>query len=191
MAPASPSVTPSISASPVGQSATPSASAPPVPSPASSGSASETVVQVDPALLDVIPSSVGGIALEYAPEASSETAADPQLAQSADAIAFAVGVDPATSDLVVASVIRPLPGVYDDLFFRGWRDSFNEGVCERAGGVSGNAQTEIDGRTVFVGTCSEGATVYHTYLGTRGVIVSVSSLGQRRLGEQLMGELRD
>jgi hypothetical protein len=156
-----------------------------------SKSASEAAVEVDESLLDVLPSTLDGVVIDFAPEASAESAADPELAQSADAIAYAIGVDPETDDFVVPAVIRPVPGAFDETFFREWRDSFNEGVCERAGGVSGNAQTEIAGRTVFIGTCTEGATVYHTYLGTRGVILSVSSLGERRLGEQLMRVLRD
>lgn len=166
------------------------------PSPTTVASASGQVspsgaVAADPSLLEALPENVGGLVLQYAPEATTETAADPELAESAEAIAYAVAIDPETSDLVVAAVTRPRPGLFDDAFFRDWRDSFDGSVCDRAGGVRGHAQTEVDGRPVFIATCAEGAAVYHTYLERRGVIVSISSVGDSRLGEQLMDQLSD
>ena len=74
--------------------------------------------------------------------------------------------------------------------FRDWRDTYNEGACGQAGGVAGNAQADLGGRTVYIATCAGGLRVYHAYLPERGVIVSLLSVGERRFGEQLMGGLR-
>jgi hypothetical protein len=148
-------------------------------------------VQVDPTLLDVLPSMLDGIAIEYAPEASAETATSPGLVQTTEALAYAIGANPQTADLVVAAISRPRAGSFSDQFFREWRDTFDQEVCSRAGEVAGNAEAEFDGRTVFIATCGNGGTVYHAYLERRALIASVFSLGEASLGEQLMGELRD
>jgi hypothetical protein len=78
------------------------------------------------------------------------------------------------------------PGVYSDAFFRDWRDSYDEGACGQAGGVAGNAEAELGGRTVHITSCAGGLLVYHAYLPERDVAVSVISVGEARFGEQLM-----
>ena len=83
-----------------------------------------------------------------------------------------LAVDQATGNLVVASVVKLKPGVFSDEFFRDWRDSFDEGVCGQAGGVTGNAQATMDGRTVYIGTCEGGVHTYHVHLEGPDVIVS-------------------
>jgi hypothetical protein len=104
---------------------------------------------------------------------------------------MAVGlvVDPATESFAVASVVKLKPGVYDDEFHRDWRDSFDEGVCAEAGGVEGNAEAQIDGETVYIGTCTGGVHTYHVYLEESDALVSVNAVGEARLGEELMETL--
>ena len=72
-----------------------------------------------------------------------------------------------------------IPGVFDEPTFRSWRDTFDEGVCLQAGGVGGHAETQIAGRTVYIGTCTGGVTTYHVRLAERNAIVSIWSLEQQ------------
>jgi hypothetical protein len=158
---------------------------------ASPAPAQSTLVEIDPGLLDLLPDSVAGLALEGSPEAAAESASSAALAQSADSIAVAIAADPASGSFVVTSVVKLQSDVFDDEFFRDWRDSFDEGVCAQAGGVSGNAQAELGGRTVYIGSCAGGVHTYHTHLEDQDVIVSVNAVGEGRLGEELMETLPD
>jgi hypothetical protein len=142
----------------------------------------------DPSLLEILPADIGGVAIAYEPEAFADAAADMAFAQSVETAAFAVVFD--GEDLASAVVALLAPGTYSDDFFRDWRDSYNDGACAQAGGVVGNAETEIDGQTIHIGTCAGGLRTYHAWLEARGVLVSAFSLGDRRFGEQLMAGLR-
>jgi hypothetical protein len=167
-----PSVAPSTAASPSGS-----------PGPTSP-------VALDPSLLAVLPESVDGIAVVESPEAETAALADPELATVGSALVAGLAVDATSGDFVFAAVVRLLPGVMDDGVFRDWRDSYDEGACSQASGVAGNAQAEIDGRTVYIGTCNGGARTYHVWLEAQGLIVSASAAGDHRLGEKLMENLR-
>jgi iron complex outermembrane receptor protein len=79
---------------------------------------------------------------------------DPGLVETVERMAQAVVVDPASDAFAYASVIVLKPGVFDDIYFRSWRDSFDEGACSQAGGVTGHAEATIDGRTVYVDSAS-------------------------------------
>jgi hypothetical protein len=148
-------------------------------------------VDVDPSLLSILPAEVDGAVMRPAPEVATEIALDPSLAIAVEAIAVGLAVAPGTStgdDLVIANVIRLRPDVFDDEFFREWRDSYDGAACEIAGGVIGNAEAEFDGRKVFIGSCENGAFTYHVRYG-EDVIVSLTSVGESRLGELVVGEL--
>jgi hypothetical protein len=54
----------------------------------------------------------------------------------------------------------------------------------------GNAEAQISNRTTYIGTCGGGAHTYHTYLEKANILVSATSVGTKRFGEQLMGTLR-
>ena len=82
------------------------------------------------------------------------------------------------------------PGVWSDTFFADWRETYSDGACAQSGGVVGNAEAELDGRTVYITTCDGGLRVYHAYLEERDVVVSLFSLGEGRFGERLMADLR-
>jgi hypothetical protein len=183
--------TPSVPASSAGASAPGTASASPDAgaSAALSGDAPAPLIAVDPALLALLPDKIGDIPLVASPDAAADPASDPSLAKSAQSLAVALAVDRASGDLVVASVVKLKPGVFSDEFFRDWRDSFNEGVCGQAGGVSGNAEATMGGRTVYIGTCEGGVHTYHVHLEDPDVIISLNSVGTGRLGEELMKSL--
>ena len=157
----------------------------------SGAAAASPLVAIDPSLLDLLPRSIGSIPITPSPEAAAEPAADASLAASAQSLAVGLAVDQATGNLVVASVVKLKPGVFSDEFFRDWRDSFDEGVCGQAGGVAGNAQATIDGRTVYIGTCEGGVHTYHVHLEGPDVIISLNAVGEGRMGEQLMESLPD
>ncbi|MDP9483828.1 MAG: hypothetical protein M3P84_11480 [Chloroflexota bacterium] len=146
------------------------------------------LIPVDQTLLDLLPESVNGLALE--PVTEPEGADDPALVDTVDRLAQAILFDPASGDFAYVSVIALRSGVFDEAFFRSWRDSFDEGACSQSDGLAGRAQAAIDGRTVFIGRCTGGVTTYHVRLGSHDAIVSVSELLDTRLGERIMAGLR-
>jgi hypothetical protein len=182
---------PAATSSPPPSAPSPSSTPAPAAPSASEAALPSTLVPIDPALLDLLPDSVGGRPLEESPETAAGSASEPALARTAEGIAVAVAVDPATDNFLVASVVELKPGIFGDEFFRDWRDSFDEAVCAQAGGVGGNAQAEIDGRTVYIGTCSGGSHTYHVHLEQRDVILSVNAVGDAKFGEQLVENLPD
>lgn len=169
------------------------ATAPASPTPGGSAGASAPAsgapaVTVDPTLLAILPATVAGLAVSPVPDPTGLT--DPALVASVDRIAQAFVVDPASGDFAYASIVVLRPGVFGDAFFRSWRDSFDDGACSQAGGVAGHAEAQIGGRTAYIGRCDGGVLTYHVRLEDRDAIVSVSSLGETHLGEQVLAGLR-
>jgi hypothetical protein len=142
----------------------------------------------DPTLIAVLPADLDGNQVMLESQAFLEAMADSGFAMNIEAAAFGVVV--AGNDLASAVVAKPVDGVFSDAWFRDWRDSYNEGACAQSGGVARNAETDIDGRTVYIGTCSGGLRTYHTWLEDRGLLVSAFSIGEGRFGERLMAGLR-
>ena len=175
---------------------TPAPTAIPTPrpslSPSGSPGAGPTTI-VDPALLGHLPASVLGFPLAPDPSTAATVAADPTLAANAEAIAMAIVVAPGGSngdDLAVASVVKLRPGVDNPIFREIFRAAYDRVACEQAGGVAGSQSTTIAGRDVLVGSCTGGATTYHVHLAD-GLLVSVTSLGSRGLGEQIVADLQE
>jgi hypothetical protein len=160
----------------------------PVPNGSPSGPSESPPVDLDPGLLSILPPSVDGVPVIAEPASFTEALADADFVANVEAAAFAIAVD--GNDLSSGVVARLRPGVYSDGFFRSWRDSYNQGACSQAGGVTGNVETELGGQTVYVTSCAGGLAVYHAYLPARDVLVSLFSLGDRDLGRQLMSDLR-
>jgi hypothetical protein len=175
----------------------------PTPAPATTGgpsiaaitptpsSGSQSAIVVDPTLLSILPPDVDGAPMQPSPDTATQIAADPALAADVEAIAVGLAVSPGSSggeDLVIASVVRLRPDVFDETFFRGWRDTYDEAACEPAGGVRGNAEAQIDERQVFIGSCANGGFTYHVRYG-EDVIVSLTALGEGRFGEQVVSNL--
>lgn len=168
----------------------------PIPSPtqklptATPGVTSSLPVAIDPALLGILPARVDGIEVVESPEAEIAALAGPELAAVGSAMAAGIAVDTTTGQFVYAVVIRLEPGAMDDAVFRDWRDSYNEGACSQAAGVVGTAEAQIGGRTVYIGTCNGGVRTYHVWLVEQSILISASAVGDRRLGELLMENLR-
>ncbi len=157
---------------------------------AAAGGSPGAKVAIDETLIRFLPAAVAGFAIVYSAEATQDVLADPALVRNATAVAYGLAVDPVTGDLVVAAVVRLKDGVFNDEFFRGWRSSYDKAACAPAGGVGGNAEAQLGGRTVYIGTCNGGARTYHTWLDKAGVVISATSVGTKRFGEQLVGNLR-
>jgi len=190
--------TPATPAAPTA-TATPAASAAletPAPSPGVSAGSSPGLpssipgvdVVMDPALLEVLPETVGGARVEMEPESFGGAVEDPSFVANVDAAAFAIVMD--SEDWATGVVAHLRPDVYSEALFRDWRDSYDEGACDQAGGVAARAQITLGDRPVYVTTCSGDLRVYHAYVPEREVIVSLFSLGERRFGEQLVAGLR-
>jgi len=157
--------------------------------PGSSGASSAGAGAVeDPSLIGLLPASVDGVPVNLEHQAFLDAVADPAFAQHVRRAAFGVAVD--GQDLASGVVAELVPDTFSDGFFRDWRDTYDAGACGQSGGVVGNAEAEIDGRTVYIATCAGGLRTYHAWLPERGTIVSAFSLGDRRLGEALMEGLR-
>jgi hypothetical protein len=152
-------------------------------------------VVVDPTLLDILPDDVAGIALQPDAATAADIADDGSLDPYVSALAIAADFGPPASDAlgdyVVVTVARPKPGLFGDLFYRGWRDTFDAAVCAQAGGVEGNAEAQIGGRQTFIGTCAGGVHTYHVHLPDSGVIVSMQGAGEGRFGERVIEGLNE
>jgi hypothetical protein len=172
---------PSVTATPSGD--TPTASPPPTES---SGP-----VAIDPSLLDHLPAFIDGLEVMRRTESDLTAAADPVVTEFGEGVVTGLAIDPASGDFAYATLVRLRPDAFTDELYRSWRDSFDEGACSQAGGVVRIAITEISGREVHIDSCEGGVRTYHVWLENSRVLVSISSLGDRRLGELLVASLRD
>lgn len=154
------------------------------------GPAASGGVVVDLALLDHLPLTVDGLPVEPDAETSATIAASPTLASDASAIAIARIVSPATEDLAIASVVRLRAGPFSDGSYETWRTTYDRAACEPAGGLAATDEQQIAGREVFVGACNGGAQTYHVAL-TDDILVSITAIGARHLGDLLVAGLRE
>jgi len=161
-------------------------------SPDASASAGLDLV-VDSGLLEVLPPTVGTVAMEGDPTTAASLVANPDLATSASAVAIARYVGPGDSsgdDLAVVSLVRLRPGIFSEPFFDTWRSDYDGSACEVAGGVVGSETVvTIGAATVHVGACVGGATTYHLHRDD-DVLVSIIAIGPGKLGEDVIAGLR-
>ncbi len=150
---------------------------------------SPRAVVIDPNLLTVLPATIAGLPVTESPEGDESAQTEPALVKLATAAVGAVAVDTGTTDLAYALVVKLRPEALTDSTFRDWRDSYDEGTCGGASAVVGHAEMPVAGRTVFIGTCSGGLRTYHVWIRAKDLLLSVSSLGPRKLGELLLAEL--
>jgi hypothetical protein len=163
----------------------------PTASPSATAGGSAAGVIVDPTLLELLPADVDGVPLAADPDTAAEIAGEGSIEPFVSALAIAAAFRPDQSDYVVVTVARVKPGVFGDLFFRGWRDTFDSAVCEQAGGVDGTAEADIAGRHTFIGTCTGGVHTYHVHVPGRDVIVSMQGAGPGRFGERVVEGLTE
>lgn len=162
-----------------------------VSAPASASAATTSpVLPIDPALVQLLPATMGPLDRQTDPDVDAQAFADPALARIATAGATALYADAATGDFAFATVLRLRDAGIDEATFRDYRDSFDDGACSQAGGVNGHAQADIAGRTTYIGSCAGGLFTYHTVLASSHALLSISSAGAKRLGEQLAAAVR-
>ena len=146
-------------------------------------------VALDPSLLAFLPRTVGGLPVAESPEGDSDILADDVLPTIASAAVSAIAVDADAQELAFVYVIRLLPDAFNDDVFRDWRDSYDAGACADPTQVVGTAEADVAGNHVFIGTCAGGLRTYHTWLKAKGILISISSTGDKRLGLVLLGNL--
>jgi hypothetical protein len=184
-----PRPSPSDSPTPAGEPSastdgTPSASAP-AESPSAAGG-----IAVDLALLEHLPAAVAGVARTADEETAAEIAGQPLL----DTFVSGIGVAiyPSNPDYAVATVARLHPDVFDEDWFRDWRDTYDEGACAQAGGVeTGRSEIELGGRQVHRSACQGGVVIYHTWMPESGVVVSVQGAGPLDMGRSVVSGLTE
>lgn len=157
--------------------------------PASANPGPTPLVRIDPALLAVLPDSVGGQSVLESSEGDADASTNASLARIAESAVGALAIDPGPGDFVLALVVRLQPDALDDSGFRNWRDNYDVGVCSGSG-VAGHAESQIGGRTVYVATCGNGLHTYHVWIPASRLLVSASSGGSANFGEQLFGALK-
>ena len=124
-------------------------------------------VREDPSLLAVLPAEVGGIAGGAEPRASPTRRRTRPSRRASRAAVFAVAGD--GSDLVSAVVARPVAGrLLRTPSSATGATRTTPGACAQAGGVAGNAETQLGGRTVYIGTCAGGLRTYHAWIDEPG-----------------------
>lgn len=158
---------------------------PPSPSPDDS-----SPIVIDEALLGYLPASIDNIAVAEDLDEAAVVLSDPALPRIATAVEAAVAVDAGSGNLVYGWIVRLKPDVFTDNDYRQWRDSYDEGACAGAGGVTGNAEATIAERTVYITNCAAGLLTYHLWLEDEQVLISASAIGAGRFGEKLMAGLR-
>lgn len=188
-APPSPSVAPGPGSAAPSPATGSTAASPSTASPAAASADPSPAIPIDPTLLEVLPATVGGLDRQRDPSIDASAFADPDVANVATAGATALYIDPSSGEFAYVAVVRLKPGGISDAQFRAWRDSFDSGACSQAGGVSGHAEATIGGRLTYIGTCAGGVTTYHTLIADPALLVSASSVGEHRLGEQVIADL--
>jgi hypothetical protein len=159
--------------------------APPSPTPPDDA----TPIAIDPTLLELLPASIAAIPVVEDLDVAAEALSDPAISRIATGIDAAVAVDTGTSNLVTAWVVRLREGAFGEELYRQWRDSYDEGACAAGGGILGRAQAELGGRNTYVTSCVTAVRTYHVWLEEEDVLISASSIGEGRFGEQLLSTL--
>jgi hypothetical protein len=183
-APASPTVAiPTPTASPV-------ASAPSTPSPSLASVTASG--RVDPTLLDVLPRDIDGQPLR--PDDESAAAIE-NLPADVEALAIGLYVRPGSAiadDFAIVSVARLRSGVFEEGWFRSWRDTYDRGACEVAGGVApGSTEAEIGGHATHIESCQGGVHLYHVRLADPDRVISITAAGEGRFGERVVAGLTE
>ena len=149
-----------------------------------------TPLVLDPTVLAFLPETVNGVLVTESTDEATQALADAALPRIASAMDAGIAVDSGNANLVAAWVVRLRPDKFTEATYQLFRDAYDEGRCQAAGGVEGRAQATIDGRTVYITTCIQGLRTYHLWLQDAGILIAAWSVGEARFGEVLMDNLR-
>jgi hypothetical protein len=148
--------------------------------------------RVDPTLLDVLPRDIDGQPLRPDQEAA---AAIENLPADVEALAIGLYIRPGSStadDFAIVNVARLRSGVFEEGWFRSWRDTYDRGACEVAGGVApGSTEAEIGGHATHIESCQGGVYLYHVHLADPDRVISITAAGEGRFGERVVAGLTE
>jgi hypothetical protein len=186
--------TPTAPASPTVAIPTPTASAvasgPSTPSPSSVSVTASG--RVDSTLLDVLPRDIDGQPLR--PDDESAAAIE-NLPADVEALAIGLYIRAGSStadDFAIVNVARLRSGVFEEGWFRSWRDTYDRGACEVAGGVApGSTEAEIGGHATHIESCQGGVHLYHVHLVDPDRVISITAAGDGRFGERVVAGLTE
>jgi hypothetical protein len=171
-------------------SPSPVASAPTTPSPSPASVTASG--RVDPTLLDVLPREIDGQPLR--PDAESAAGIE-NLPAEVEALAIGLYIRPGSStadDFAIVNVARLRAGVFAEGWFRSWRDTYDRGACEVAGGVApGSTEAEIAGHATHIESCQGGVHLYHVHLADPDRVISITAAGEGRFGERVVAGLTE
>jgi hypothetical protein len=143
---------------------------------------------IDHGLLSLLPPAVGGFVVRPFPEAETQAVTDPDLGRNVSRFATAFVGDANGANWAYTAIVDVRPEARSDAFYRDWQESFDASACQPAGGVGGHTQVVIAGHDVERTACGGGVRTYHVRLAG-GVLLSISDLGDARLGEQEIAAL--
>jgi hypothetical protein len=171
---------------------TPSPVASPPSTPSPSPASATASGRVDSTLLDALPREIDGQALR--PDDESAAAIE-NLPADVEALAIGLYIRPGSSaadDFAIVNVARLQAGVFDEGWFRSWRDTYDRGACEVAGGVApGSTEAEIAGHATHIESCQGGVHLYHVHLTDPDRVVSITAAGDGRFGERVVAGLTE
>jgi hypothetical protein len=184
------------SATPVGSAAPPASlssanATPPARSSAPSGPAASA--ESDPGLFAIIGGDSGeGLDFRFDADTTASVGSDPGVARDAAGIAiglFTITGQQPVADFAIVSIVHLRDSAADEAWYRSYRDSYDVAACAQAGGVTGHAESTIDGHRVFIGSCAGGALTYHVRVRDGSLVVSITAVGSKRLGERLVADV--
>ena len=147
----------------------------------------------DPDLFEVLPDTRDVFSLIYDPLTTASIASDPALDPAVDSIATGLyrlrDAAPDAPDFAIVNVVHLRDPSLGEDWYRSWRETYDEGACEQAGGVVRRAETPVGALIVHVGSCAGGAFTYHARLNEGNVILSMTSVGPARIGQTVAGRL--
>lgn len=147
-------------------------------------------VKIDSSLLAVLPRSVDSISVIEDDDGDDQIRGDDVLPTFASAAVSAVAADASTSNLAFGYVVKLRPNAFTDAVYQDWRETFDAGACTDETQVAGTASASVAGNTVYIGTCANGLHTYHVWLKDRGILISLWSTGDKKLGLVMLGTLR-
>jgi len=176
-----PALSPAGTSATVGPTSHPATSAP-------TSAASGPHAVIDHSLLAILPPSVGGFPVKAFPEAENQAVGDGDLGRNVARLATAFVGDANGSNWAYTAIVDVRPEARSDAFYRDWQQSFDASACEPAGGAGGHTTIEIAGHDVERTACGGGVRTYHVKLAG-GILLSISDLGDAKLGEQEIAAL--
>ena len=161
------------------------------PATPSTAAGSGSAVQPEPGLFAVIHGSSATLAFQYDAQTTAQVAADPALVHDVSALAIGLYTIPGqqpVADFAIVSVLRLRDPSVGEEWFRQYRDTYDAAACAQAGGVERHSEADFGPNHAFIAGCAGGAFTLHVRLPVRGIVVSITTVGPGRLGQQIAAD---